>query len=177
MAARSSSSEEDAEDDARSTDEEDRLPTKPRSERQWEITSLEQNTCLRVKKTPVCSQFRRSIPRIREENKNRLNHSIFNSLPGRWAHRTGSKRPRSKTVTSCSPETHTCLTPVYAALVPLGFACLNNRKRDDTKLSKKKKNTALPWSCGHVLPCCCLRFRKPATAPSLCTSTRAVAQP
>ena len=50
--ARTSSSEEDAEEDARSTDEEDRLLTKRCIKRQWKNTSLEQDTCLSVKSLP-----------------------------------------------------------------------------------------------------------------------------
>ena len=45
---RTSSSEEDS----GSTDEEDGLLTKRCIKRQWKITSLEQNTCLRVKRLP-----------------------------------------------------------------------------------------------------------------------------
>ena len=51
---------------------------------------------------------------IREEIKSR-------PLPGRCAHRGGSKRRGSQTVTSSFPEKQTCLSTVYAAHVPLGF--------------------------------------------------------
>ena len=71
----------------------------------------------------------------------------------------------------------TCLMTVYAAHIPSVFLSLDDRKRDNIKLSTMKKTTALSWGRAHVHPCCCLRFRKPATAPSLCTSIRAVARP
>ena len=93
-------------------------------------------------------------------------------ITGRCAHRAGSKRPGSRTVTRFFSSKNT----VYAARVPSRFVCLDDRKGDDIKLFKKK-NTAMPWGGGHVQPCCCLRIRKPVTAPSLCTSTRAVARP
>ena len=50
-------------------------------------------------------------------------------------------------------------------------------KEEPTSDCSKEHNTALSWGCGHVHPCCRLRFRKPATAPSSFTSTRAVARP
>ena len=41
-----------SDEESRSMDEEDRLLTKRYIERQWKNTSLEQNTCLRVKRLP-----------------------------------------------------------------------------------------------------------------------------
>ena len=43
------------------------------------------------------------------------------------------------------------------------------RQEKTTSNYSKEKTTAFPRSCRHVHPCCCLRFRKPATATSLCT--------
>ena len=60
------------------------------------------------------------------------------------------------------PRKHPCII----THVPSGFLCLDDRKRDDIKLFKTKKNTALLWNSGHVHPCNCLRFGKQATAPS-----------
>ena len=48
------------------------------------------------------------------------------------------------------PQKHTCLTTVYAAHVPSGFLCLDDRKRDDIKrFSKEKQNHSIavgPWA-------------------------------
>ena len=90
-------------------------------------------------------------------------------ITGRCAHRAGSKRPGSRTVTRFFSSKNT----VYAARVPSRFVCLDDRKRDNIKLSLQKKHIIAVV----VQPCCCLRIRKPVTAPSLCTSTRAVARP
>ena len=81
--------------------------------------------------------------------------NFLNSLPGRCAHWAGSKRPR---IPDSDVVLFQQLTTVYAAHVPSGFLCLDDRKRDDIKLSSlpKEKNTALPWGCGHIH----LRFRK-----------------
>ena len=45
-------------------------------------------------------------------------------------------------------EKHTCLTTVHAAHVPLGFLRLNDRKRDDIKLSVIKTHSIAvgPWA-------------------------------
>ena len=158
--ARKSSSEEDA----RSSDEEDRSLTKRCIERQWK------NTCLRVKRLP-CDHKSDGQSRSPERR------SIVGSVSQCSTHCQGDahtglgQRPGDVVF----PEKQTCLTTVHATHVPLGFLRLNGRKRRHHTF-QKQKTTPLPWSCGHVHPCCCLRFRRPATAPSLCTCTRAVAR-
>ena len=47
--------------------------------------------------------------------------------------------------------------------------------REPTSDCSKEQNAALSWRRGHGHPCSCLCFYKQATAPSLCTFTRAVA--
>ena len=54
----------------------------------------------------------------------------------------------------------TCLTTVYAAHVPSGFLCLNDKKTDDIKLFKNHSIAVGLWARP---PCCCLRFHKPVS--------------
>ena len=69
--------------------------------------------------------------------------SISNSLPGICAHRAGSKTRVPDSNVVLFPQKRTCLTTVCAADVPLGFLCLNDRKRETTSnYHQKKKNTA-----------------------------------
>ena len=42
---------------------------------------------------------------------------------------------------------------VHTAHVPMGFLCLNVRKKRQQTV-EKEKSTALPWGCGHVHTCC-----------------------
>ena len=83
---------------------------------------------------------------------------IASSIPGH-NHRASHKH-------RCMNPSPLCLPLVHHAVYALTFLwdlCLKVKNRDDITLSQKKY-TALPWGCGHVHPCCCLRFRKPATA-------------
>ena len=43
------------------------------------------------------------------------------------------------------------------------------------KLFRRTKDIDFSWGCGHVHPCCCLRFSKQTTAPFVDTFSRAVA--
>ena len=151
--ARMSSSEQDAEEDARSTDEEDRLLTKRCIKRKWKNTSLK-NTCLRVKRLPSIRMVDREHQR---RDQSRLSQSISNSLPGRCARRAGSKTriPDSDVFFSGN---HSCLTTVYASHVAFRL------QEDPTSDCSKEQKTDISWRCGHVHPCSCLRIRKPATA-------------
>ena len=74
------------------------------------------------------------------------------------------------------PQKQTCLTTVYAAR-SIGFLCLNDKKRDDVKLLKKKKHStvvcafasqpqpvlcALPSMLSHV-------HKKKLSSTTICT--------
>ena len=138
-------------------------------------TSLEQNTCLRVKRLPC--DYESAVNQEYQRSDQMSAQAVHLQLIARrCAHWAGSKTsvPRVPESDVVFQQKHTCLTTVCVAHAPFGFMCLNDGKRDDIKLFKAKKTQHCR---GHVHPCCCLRLHWPATAPSLCTSTRAVARP
>ena len=73
------------------------------------------------------------------------------------------------------PQKHPCLPTVYAAHVPSGFLCLNNRKRDDIKLFKRKN----PQHCREAVarpPVLSLARSKVAHPPVLSPARSKVAK-
>ena len=105
--ARTSSSEEDAEDDARSTDEEDRLLTKRCIKREWKKLRWK-NDCLRVRRLP---RDHESGGQSEKGSEVGSISQFLNSLPGRCALRAGSKTriPDSNVV---FPATTNLTTPL-----------------------------------------------------------------
>ena len=97
-----------------------------------------------------------------------LKQSIFlKSLLGRCAHRAGTKKPGSQTVTSFSSSKN---IPVSRRSTPLMFLrdfCVSTvgRERRHQATQKKKNQQHCREGRGHVHPCCCLCFDKQATAP------------
>ena len=84
MAARSTRTSS-SEEDAKSTDEEDRLLAKRCIEWQWKDASLEQNTSLRVKRLPCDHES--DVQSCASEKRSKSAQPVnFNSSPGRRAH-------------------------------------------------------------------------------------------
>ena len=95
-----------------------------------------------------------------------LDHSVFNSEPGKCPHRAGSETREINEMDRAGPVpgSQTATFFFFFAKTKLSHDGPLHGFEPNETVQNNTKDNEFSWGRGHVHPCCCLRFCQQATA-------------